>query len=82
LACFDPRDFLRVELESYPEEKPDQDIEVAYSCRAGQCGCCKAPLTKGKVEQSCFDGLKADDVEAGMILLCQARALGDVTLDN
>ena len=57
-----------------------QDIEIPYSCRGGQCGSSKASLSQGKVEQGCIDGLKADIVEAAMILSCPARALGDLTL--
>jgi ferredoxin-NADP reductase len=59
----------------------EKGVDIPYSCRAGQCGSCKATLIEGKVEQNCVDGLKADDVANGMILLCQTRPRGDVTLD-
>jgi len=57
-------------------------IDVSFSCRAGQCGSCKATLLEGSVEQDAVDALSAKDVKSGIILLCQARPKGDVVLDH
>jgi len=36
-------------------------IDVEWSCRAGQCGTCKAVLRSGNVNQDVTDGLTSDD---------------------
>ncbi|MET3616253.1 ferredoxin-NADP reductase [Rhizobium aquaticum] len=55
-------------------------VDIAYSCRAGQCGSCKVPMSEGKVDHDCSDGLGSDDAEAGFILACQARPIGRVVI--
>ncbi len=57
-------------------------IDVSFSCRAGQCGSCKATLLEGSVEQDSADALSDKDVGSGIILLCQSRPKGDVVLDH
>jgi ferredoxin-NADP reductase len=56
-------------------------LEVAYSCRSGQCGTCKVTLLEGSVEHDCSDGLTSDDVKDGLILGCQARPTGRIVVD-
>ena len=56
-------------------------------CGAGGiCGACVARVAKGEVDQSDVDDLSftldEDQIEAGMALLCMARAKGDVTLET
>lgn len=60
----------------------DQGLEVAFSCRAGQCGSCKATLLEGSVEHDCADALSDDDLKNGLILLCQARPTGNIVVDQ
>jgi ferredoxin-NADP reductase len=60
----------------------DNAIDVSFSCRAGQCGTCKATLLEGLVEQDNTDALSGKDVKSGVILLCQSRPKGDVVLDH
>jgi 2Fe-2S type ferredoxin len=59
----------------------DNGIELAYSCRAGQCGTCKVTLLEGSVEQDCTNALTPDDVKEGHILACQARPTSRVVID-
>ena len=59
----------------------DHGLDVAYSCRAGQCGTCKVTLLEGSVEQDCTNALTPDDEKDGHILSCQARPMGRVVVD-
>ena len=59
-----------------------QNIDVSFSCRAGQCGSCKTTLLKGSVEQECTDCLSSDELKGGIILLCQACPQGEVVIDH
>jgi ferredoxin-NADP reductase/DMSO/TMAO reductase YedYZ heme-binding membrane subunit len=57
------------------------DIEVDTECRSGICGRCKCRMTSGSVEMETQDALDAGDRRKKIILLCQARALEDVTVE-
>ena len=59
----------------------DRGLEVAYSCRAGQCGTCKVTLLEGSVEHDSRNALTSDDEKEGYILACQARPLGRIVVD-
>ena len=59
----------------------DKGVDVAYSCRAGQCGTCKVTLLEGTVEHDSTNGLTPDDEKDGHILACQARPIGRVVID-
>lgn len=52
----------------------------------GICGTCVARVAEGKVDQSDVDDLsftlEDDQIEAGMALLCMARAASDVKLET
>jgi ring-1,2-phenylacetyl-CoA epoxidase subunit PaaE len=50
-----------------------------YSCRAGACGTCKLRLLSGNV-QPCGDALSPAERQAGYVLSCVARPVGDVTI--
>lgn len=56
-------------------------VPIDYSCRAGTCGICKTKLLAGAVSMEVQDALSDEDKAAGLILACQARSLGDVTVD-
>jgi ferredoxin-NADP reductase/uncharacterized protein YcbX len=56
-------------------------VKIDYGCRAGVCGRCKAVLIEGEVESANDFTLSAAEKAAGMILICQARALGPVAID-
>lgn len=57
--------------------------EYPYGCRSGNCGACKARLLQGEIDypDGLPEGISAADHEAGHILLCQARARGDVRIE-
>jgi CDP-4-dehydro-6-deoxyglucose reductase len=60
-----------------------QGVTLPYSCRNGACGTCKATLRSGQVDYGDYQekALSADERAAGKVLLCQARALSDLTLE-
>jgi ferredoxin len=54
---------------------------IEFSCRVGTCGICKVKMTSGEVDMDVQDALDADDKASGIILACQAKPKGDVTVD-
>lgn len=56
-------------------------VDIDYSCRTGMCGVCVVKLLSGQVSMEVEDGLEPDDKEAGMILACQAKSTGDVSVE-
>ena len=59
-----------------------QGLTLPYSCRNGACGTCKAELRAGQVDYGEYQekALPEKERAAGCVLLCQARALSDVTI--
>lgn len=60
-----------------------QGIVFPYSCRGGTCGSCKATLVSGEVSypELSYSALSEDDKNNGAVLLCQARANGEVEIE-
>jgi len=60
-----------------------QGLSLSYGCRDGHCGSCKARLLKGEVHYptNLTEALSDEERLAGIALLCQARALSDLTLE-
>ncbi len=60
-----------------------QDIPLAYSCRDGLCGACKARLLEGSVtyHDDRPEALSDADVQEGLALLCQAQPSSDLRLE-
>jgi ferredoxin-NADP reductase len=56
-------------------------IGIENSCRVGTCGVCKVKMTSGEVDQAVQDALDADDKTNGIILACQAKPKGEVTVE-
>jgi ferredoxin-NADP reductase len=56
-------------------------IGIEFSCRVGTCGVCKVKMTSGEVEMAVQDALDADDKASGIILACQAKPKGEVTVE-
>ena len=56
-------------------------VGVPSECRAGICGTCKCRLISGSVKMETEDALTGEDRRKRIILLCQAQALEDVTVE-
>jgi 2Fe-2S type ferredoxin len=61
-------------------------LDLPATCRSGICGACVARRTAGSIDQSDVADLSFtltdDEVEAGMTLLCMARATSDCTFET
>ena len=56
-------------------------IGIQFSCRVGTCGVCKVKMTSGEVDMAVQDALDDDDKASGIILACQAKPKGAVTVE-
>lgn len=58
-------------------------LHLPHSCRGGSCGACEARVLEGDLHYPNGQppGLTAMDLEAGLALLCQARARSDLVLE-
>lgn len=59
----------------------DAGVNLDYECRSGICGRCKKRLLSGRVTMETQDALTEDEKAKNIILMCQARAAGPVTVD-
>lgn len=55
----------------------EQKIDPPYSCTSGACSTCIAKVTRGEVTMDVCYALENDEIEAGFILTCQAKAVSD-----
>jgi len=56
-------------------------VNIDFECRSGICGRCKTRLLAGSVNMEVQDALDDADKSANIILLCQARSAGNVTIE-
>ena len=56
-------------------------IGIEFSCRVGTCGVCKTKMTAGEVEMAVEDALDTGDKANGIILACQAKPKGPVSVE-
>ena len=56
-------------------------VDIDSSCRVGMCSVCTVKLLSGRVTMETEDGLDPDGKAAGMILACQAKSTGDLTVE-
>ncbi|QCP12329.1 2Fe-2S iron-sulfur cluster-binding protein [Pseudoduganella umbonata] len=63
------------------ELSEELNIGIEFSCRVGTCGICKVQLTAGEVDMAIDDALDADDKVKGIVLACQAKPKGPVTVE-
>ncbi len=63
------------------EASEDVGVNIEYSCRVGTCGICKVKLLSGTVTMAVEDALLPADKTQNIILACQAKATGDVSVD-
>jgi CDP-4-dehydro-6-deoxyglucose reductase len=61
----------------------DAGLNLPHSCKSGHCSSCRARLLTGHIHypQGTPLGLTAEEARGGHVLLCQARALSDLTVD-
>ena len=70
-----------------PPDKPVLEVaeqigvEIDNSCRVGTCGVCRVKLLSGVVTMAVEDGLEPGDKEKGIILACQAKSTGNITVE-
>jgi len=59
-------------------------LKLPHSCNGGNCGACRARLRSGAVSypQERPPGLSAGEAAEGLILLCQARALENLSIET
>ena len=59
-------------------------LNLPHSCKGGNCGACRARLVQGEVNYPNGRPLGLSEVEAadGFVLLCQARARGDLCIET
>ena len=62
----------------------DAALNLPHSCKGGNCGACKARLLRGEIRypNGAPLGLSAAEVADGLILLCQARARTDLSIET
>ena len=58
-------------------------LNLPHSCKSGNCGSCRARLLQGKIDYPNGPplGLSAAEVAEGFVLLCQARARSDLSIE-
>jgi glycine betaine catabolism B len=59
----------------------DAGVAIPFECRSGICGQCKTRVLSGRVAMEVTDALTASDQTKGLVLACQARAVGDLVVD-
>jgi CDP-4-dehydro-6-deoxyglucose reductase, E3 len=87
---------LRVSLLNSPirfDVRPDQSLldaaldaalNLPHSCKGGNCGSCRARLLQGEIHYPNGRPLGLSDAEIaeGFVLMCQARARGDLSIET
>jgi ferredoxin-NADP reductase len=56
-------------------------VEIDNSCRVGTCGLCRVKLLSGTVTMAVEEGLEPGDKEKNVILACQAKGTGDISVE-
>ena len=58
-------------------------LNLPHSCKSGHCSSCRARLLEGEIRYPGArpPGITAEEERSGLILLCQARARSDLTVE-
>ncbi len=60
----------------------EQGVELPYSCKGGMCCTCRCKVVEGAVVMDANYSLEPWEIEAGFVLACQSRPVGQkVKLD-
>lgn len=54
-----------------------ENINVPYACKRGNCGTCKCQLTKGEVETKPSRAITEEEIDNGLILICQSKPISE-----
>ena len=78
------RSFNAAADETLLEAAQSATLNLPHSCKGGNCGACKARLLSGEIHYPNGKplGLAAGEVAEGLILMCQARARSDLSLET
>ncbi len=59
-------------------------LNLPHSCKSGNCGSCRARLLQGEIYYPSGPplGLSESEVAEGLVLLCQARARSDLSIET
>ncbi len=57
-------------------------LRLPFSCSKGVCGTCKSKKLSGQVAMTHGGGIRQREIDAGMILICCSKPLGDVTIEK
>lgn len=60
----------------------DAGLRLPFSCSKGLCGTCKSKKRSGEVVMTHGGGIRQREIDAGMILICCSRPLGDVVIEK
>jgi CDP-4-dehydro-6-deoxyglucose reductase, E3 len=78
------RDFSAERDQSVLDAALAAGLNLPHSCKSGNCSSCRARLIAGQIEYPFGKPLGLSDAEtaAGFILMCQARARADLTIET
>jgi CDP-4-dehydro-6-deoxyglucose reductase len=78
------RSFSAAADQALLEAASDAALNLPHSCKGGNCGACKARLMSGEIDYPNGKPLGLSDAEIadGLILLCQARARSDLSIET
>jgi CDP-4-dehydro-6-deoxyglucose reductase len=78
------RSFEAAAEESLLDAAQTAALNLPHSCKSGNCGACKARLLSGEIHypNGAPLGLSAGEIAEGLILMCQARARSDLSLET
>ncbi len=68
-----------VKVESYQtilEAALAQGIDLPYSCQSGMCTACMGKCKTGQVKMDDPDGLSANEIKQGLVLICVSKPIG------